>query len=103
MTGRTSVEVIAGDPDIRFRRHEVVVRRVDDAVVLPKPSDRSALVLRGAAQVIWDSLRQLRSTAELAALMAGQRPDRSPSECADEVAQTTKVLIEEGLISAIAD
>lgn len=103
MNGRTSVEVIAGDPDIRFRRHEVVARRVDHAVVLPKSSDRSAVVLRGAAEVIWDSLRQPRSTEELAALLAGKRPDLSPSECANEVAQTTKVLITEDLISVIAD
>lgn len=103
MEGRTSVRVIAGDPSIRFRRHVVVARRVGHAVVLPRLSDRSALVLRGAAAAIWDALGEPHSTDELSASLAESRPDLASSQCADEVTETVEVLFREGLIGVVDD
>ena len=103
MKGRTSFGVITDAPIIRFRRHEVVARRVDHAVVLPKRSDRSTLVLRGAAAAIWDALADPRSTDELPAWLVESRPDLASSQCADEAAEIVEALLHEGLIGVVDD
>lgn len=82
-------------------RRRVVERRVDRGVVLPKPLERSALVLFGPGAEVWDALASPRSIADVRAQVAAAAPTFETNELTAEVERTVQTLIEVGLVDVV--
>lgn len=83
------------------RRHDVLTREVETAVLLLRPGGGDVLSLSGAGTAIWDLLRRPMTLDDLVHTLA-ERYHVAPEDIVHEVRSTVDSLVEQALLRQAA-